>query len=107
MTEPSDDAIESLLRNHFDGPIPDDGFSDSVMQRLPPRRRRAAWPLWCGVVAGIAACWLGLLRVPLLTAGWHDWIRGTWSAPAIAMLLVTAGVSLLALCWTVAEPDSV
>lgn len=107
MTEPSDNAIEALLRQHFDGPVRDDGFSDRVMQRLPPRRRRAAWPLWAGVVAGIVACWLGLLHAPLLHAGWSDWVHGEWSMPAVAVMVAIAGMSLLAACWSVAETSSV
>ncbi len=101
-----DDEIDALLRRQFDGPLPDQGFSERVMQRLPKtRRRRVAWPLWAGVVAGLGACWSQLLPAPLLQAGWRDWAGGELSAPAITLLLVAAGMSLLASCWSLAEAD--
>lgn len=105
MSEPTDDAIEALLRKQFAGPVRDEGFSERVMQNLPPRRRHRAWPLWAGVVAGIVTCWLGLLHAPILHAGWHDWMRADWSVPAFAVLLVVAAMSLMALCWGVGETD--
>lgn len=103
MTNPSDTSIESLLRQHFDGPVPDAGFTAAVMRRLPPRPRRSAWPLWAGALAGIAACWLGLFHAPLLHAGWHDWTSGDVSVPAIILLLAVAGLSAMAGWWAVTE----
>lgn len=103
MNDVHDDQIEALLRRGFDGPVPDAGFSERVMRRLPPRRRRVAWPLWGGFLAGAVAGSLSLLRSPLLHAGWHDWLRGDWSAPAVVLLLAVAGMSLLACGWGVFE----
>lgn len=105
MMNPADGAVEALLRKHFDGPVPDGGFSDAVMRRLPPRRRRVAWPLWAGSATGVVACWLGLSRASLLLAGWHDWMRGDISMPAVAMLLAVAGMALLATWWALAEAE--
>ena len=103
MNESHDDTIEALLRRQFDGPVADDGFSDRVMQHLPPRRRRATWPLWMGVLIGIAACWICIDSVPLLQNGWRDWLAGEPSMSAIGMLVMMAAMSLLALMWSLAE----
>jgi len=100
-----DDAIEGLLRRQFDGPLPDEGFSERVMQRLPVHRRRVAWPLWAGVIAGAGACWLQLLSAPLLNVGWRHWAGGEPSTPAIILLLATAGMSLLTSWWGLTEAD--
>ena len=100
-----DDVIEGLLRRQFDGPVPNEGFSERVMQRLPARRRRVAWPLWAGIAAGIGACCLQLPSAALLQVGWRDWVGGDLSTPAIIALLVTAGMSLLASWWGLAEAD--
>lgn len=102
MNQSRDDAIEALLRKQFDGPVADEGFSQRLMQRLP-RRRRATWPLWGGVVAGAVACWLALLSSPLLQTGWREWVSGESSAPAITVMLAMLGMALLALAWGVAE----
>jgi hypothetical protein len=105
MSHGQDDAIEALLRRQFDGPLADEGFSERVMHKLPPRRRRKAWPLWAGVAIGTGACWLSLSFSPLLHAGWRNWMHGAHSASAIAMLLAIAGMTLLATWWSVAEAD--
>lgn len=105
MNPSRDDAIEALLRKQFDGAVRDDGFSDRLMQRLPQRRRRVAWPSWAGVLAGAVACWLALWPSPLLRNGWQDWVGGHWSAAGIVMLATLAVMTLLALAWSVAEAD--
>jgi hypothetical protein len=104
MSDPhDDDTIDALLRQQFDGPVPDDGFSARVMQRLPPRRRHVTWPLWAGILVGAGACWSSLLFSPLLRAGWQDWLAGELSMPAFVLLVAMAGMSALAGWWCVAE----
>jgi hypothetical protein len=105
MSEREDDAVEALLRARFEGPVPDEGFCDDVMHRLPLRRRRHVWPLAVGLGTGAAVCWLSLQSVPLVRVGWRDWLSGEFSAPALTLLLVMAGISLLTLAWTIAEAD--
>jgi len=104
MSDQDNDALDRLLLEQFEGPVPDDGFCDHVMQELPSRRRPRAWPLACGAAIGIALSWSSLLSTPLLRMGWHDLLSGQWSAPAVILVATTAGVSLLALAWTSAEP---
>jgi hypothetical protein len=100
-----DDAVDALLRRQFEGAMLDDGFCDRLMQRLPARPRRRAWPLWSGIAAGVAASALSLLSTPMFRLGWRDWVGDEPSAPAIALLLALAGMSLLAMCWSLAEAD--
>lgn len=106
MNDPSDDALDALLREQFDGPVAGDGFAERVMERLPPRRRRLrTWPMAAGVAAGMVACWLSLRSVPVINAGWQDWQALELSPSAMTLLLVVSGVSLLALLWALAEAD--
>lgn len=106
MNQSRDDVIEGLLRARFDGPVRDEGFSGQLMQRLPQRRhRRIAWPMWIGVAAGAAMCWLALLPSRLLRNGWQDWAGGHWSVAAVAMLSSVVVMILLAVAWGVAEID--
>jgi hypothetical protein len=103
MNESQDDTLDALLRRQFEGAVIDGGFSEKVMQRLPPRRRRITWPLWLGLLIGAVACWICLGSVPLLHAGWRDWVAGELSASAIGMLLAMAAISLLAMGAGLAE----
>lgn len=100
-----DNTIDALLRQSFDGPTPDAGFCDRVMQQVPPRRRPSTWPLAAGVLVGAVMCSLSLSDSPLWRAAWHDWLVGAWSSSTIIMLSTMAAMSLLALGWTFAEAD--
>lgn len=100
------DEIEALLRKQFEGPIADDGFSDRLMRQLPPRRRRAAWPLWIGILTGAAACWLALLPSPLLHLGWRHSVNGEWSAASVTMVLVILVMVMLASAWAMLEAEN-
>jgi hypothetical protein len=105
MNHMHDDDIDVLLRQSFDGPTSDAGFCDRVMQQLPPRRRPSAWPLAAGVLAGAVLCSLSVFTSPLWRAAWQGWLVGEWSSSTIIMLSAMAGLSLLALGWTLAEAD--
>ena len=50
-------------------------------------------------------CSLSLFTSPLWRAAWHGWLVGEWSNSSIIMLSRMAGMSLLALAWTLAEAD--
>lgn len=106
MNKSHDDIIEALLRQEFEGPIADGGFSERVMQHLPSRRRRIAWPMWAGLLIGAVACWACLISVPLLRSGWSDWLGGDLSMAAIGMLMMMTVMSLMALGWGLIESSS-
>lgn len=103
MKELHDDEVEVLLRQQFEGPLADDGFSERVMSQLPPRRVRTAWTLWLGVPGGLAASCLSLVSAPLLHTGWRNWLSGELSDSVIGLWATMAAVSLLALVWSLAE----
>lgn len=105
MNSLNDDAVDAMVRKQFDGPVPDDGFCDRVLQQLPLRRRPITWPLAAGVLLGTGACWCSLFAEPLLHAGWRSWLHGELSGPTVTLLAAMAGMSLLALGWAVAEAD--
>lgn len=104
MNGEKDDDIDVLLRGQFEGPVPDDGFCDRVMEQLPPRRRNI-WPLVAGALAGVATCWLSLWSSPITYAGWRDWVSGELSASGIVLFIAMISMAMLALAWTIAEAD--
>ena len=102
---PDEDAIDALLRQSFEGPVADAGFSERVMQHVRPRRRVSPWPLTLGAIAGVLLCWLSLADSPLLRAAWQGWSSGHWSASTVVTLALMAALSLLALGWTLLEAE--
>lgn len=103
MNDEMDDLIGALLREEFAGPVPDGGFCDRVMDRLPRKRNRGNAPLIAGTLTGVATCWLSLRSAPIMHIGWQDWLSGTPSASAITLFTAAVGLTLLALAWTVSE----
>jgi hypothetical protein len=43
-----DDLLTKLLRDTAPDPVPDEGFADAIMTRLPPRRPRPHRAVWLG-----------------------------------------------------------
>ncbi|QIG53728.1 DUF5056 domain-containing protein [Altererythrobacter sp. BO-6] len=105
MSDEIEDALDELLREQFAGPVADGGFSLSVMEQLPARRRRKDWPLAIGTLGGVATCWLSLRSSPIAYAGWQDWLSGDLSASAGALLVAIASMAVLAMAWSIAETD--
>lgn len=105
MSPIHDDDIDALLRRSFDGPTADDGFTDRVMQRLPPRRRISSWPVVAGMLIGSVLCALSVSASPLWHAAWQGWLAGEGSTATIIVLSMMAAMSLLALGWTLAEAE--
>ncbi len=103
MNAQMEDAIDALLREQFEGPVPADGFCEEVMERLPVQRSRNRWPLAAGVLAGVAMCWFSLWSAPITHIGWRDWLSGELSAPVVTLFLSMMGLAVLALAWTIAE----
>lgn len=101
MTNEIDELDAQLARMRLD-PLPDTGFAETVMTRLPARRRRRAWlrpaPLIgavCGSALLVAQMAGALLRsVPE---------SGGMMLPFLAAGMV--GLTLLASGWAFAERD--
>ena len=104
MNDEREDDLDVLLRERFEGAVADDGFCDRVMHRLPARRRNN-WPMATGILAGMATCGFSLWSVPIVQAGWREWLSGEPSASVIALFICMTGMAILALAWTIAEAD--
>jgi hypothetical protein len=105
MSDHSNESIEALLRASFDGPVPDAGFSERVMQALPARRVRRRWLIPASMTAGIVTCWIALSSTSLVRVASHDLVSGKLSASILIMLATILGIALLACWWAVVEAD--
>ncbi len=87
---PDDDAwLEACLAQARLDPVPDDGFTAAVMQRLPdPRRyqRRSVAPLWGAALGGLLLA-LQLTGAGLLPSALSAGVRGG-GGPALGVLLI-------------------
>ncbi|MCH1908269.1 hypothetical protein SQW19_09300 [Stenotrophomonas acidaminiphila] len=105
MNDPRQRDLGTLLRREFEGPVADDGFSDRVMRRLPPRRS-LRWPLWLGLSVGAGAAGWALAQTPLLRVGWQEWLAGQFSAAGIGMWLMSMGIAWLVAAWALSADAS-
>ena len=105
MKEAMEDLPDVMLREAFEGPVPDGGFCDRVMEHLPARRRHIKWPTAAGIAAGLATCGFSLWSAPITHIGWRDWLSGELSASVIGLFASMVIMAILALAWTTAEAD--
>lgn len=103
MSAEADDAIDTLLRLTFDGPVEDGGFTDRVVRTLPRRRPQGAWFSLVGMLAGTVSCWLAIRSSPIVLSGWKNWVSGDSPVPLIPLLIAVLGLSLLGLVWAISE----
>lgn len=84
-----DDLLHQLLRDSAADTVPDDGFVDAVMSRLPARRRRSHHAVWLGLASGVGLAAWQLQDNPILSQVARDWSGGQFStASALVLVLV-------------------
>lgn len=103
MDEMADVAVDALLREHFAGPVPDGGFTYSVMLRLPARRRLASWPIIAGLLVGVAMGLISLGASSIAAVAWQDLYSGELSDSATALFLAMTSIAFLAMAWSITE----
>ena len=103
MNETPDDALDTLLRRGFEGPVPDDGFSARVARGLPARPRRIAWPLPIALACGGVLAGAAVATSPL----WGDVAReaaaGVPGGASVVFLFVALCLGVLGCAWTLEE----
>lgn len=94
-----DHQLRSLLEQERTA-IPDDGFTESVLTALLPRRRALRWRREV-IIPGItlAGCWLGLIVLP---GGefLHELLARLPHAQLISSLPISWLILVYVLCWT-------
>jgi hypothetical protein len=95
---------EEYARHEY---IHDNGFTESVMRRLPPRPHRGklhAGILGCALSLAVAVCLLSIPDTASLYADFSDFLY-TQSLYNLAGLAVAIYTALTAVTWWVNEPD--
>ncbi len=105
MAEEPNDPIEDLLRERFEGAVPEDGFSGKVMQRLPQRRRFQGWLPAVGVLLGAVASGVGLFWGRLPEVVWRGGTSGHMTGAVIVWMAIAGGISMMGMGWAVVEGD--
>jgi|GEM_PF-5094511 len=80
IDELSEQTLNTLLRAPLD--VPDEGFTQRLMQRLPaptPAPRDGLWPAW--LFAATGGAWLWLEEGVALTQQWLQTARSLWDSP--------------------------
>jgi hypothetical protein len=103
MNETLDHELDERLRRGFDAAVDDDGFTSRVMQALPPRRRRPAWPLPAAAAVGGLLAWLSLASSGLLELAAREWLAAEPGAPLAFLMALVVGTGLLACAWALEE----
>jgi len=104
MNDPSEEILDALLRDAFDGPVPADGFCERVIAQLPARPRRyRTWPIATGVAVGMVACLAGLRSMPTTAVGSQDWLALEPLSATMLLLVIASGITLLTAVWALAE----
>lgn len=101
--DPTDPALDALLRRQFPGPVADEGFSARVMRALPPRRRPRPWLLPGAAVAGSLLAWLALVPSPAWQAAAREWLTGDVGAASAGVGLLMLVVTLASCAWSLEE----
>lgn len=105
MMDDMEDPIDALLREGFEGPAPEDGFSDRVMDHLPTRKQSRHWPLHLGLGGGVVAGGSTLWHASIAQVGWSHWVAGELSASTVSLFVAAAGLAIGALAWSISETD--
>ena len=103
MNEIPNEHIDDLLRRHFTGPVPDDGFSARVARALPERRRSRPWLLPVAALSGSLVAWLSMLPSSLLQEVAREGIDAGFGATTVTLGVLLLGISLLGCSWALEE----
>lgn len=97
LTEQDEAALEALLAQAWLDPVPDEGFSAALMQRLPDPgryRRRSMVPVWGAGLGGGLLAWQLALSFP-----------GAALPGRLLILACLLGLSALVSGWVWAERE--
>lgn len=91
-----DELLDKLLRDSAPDPVPDEGFVEATMMRLPPPRARSYRAVWLGLAAGAGLAAWQLQDNAILSQLARDWSSGQFSMMSAAVFVVALITALCA-----------
>lgn len=105
VNHPVEPNIDALLRDVYDEPVADDGFSAHVMQKIPMQRKTHHRYTLIAFVIGLLALMWQVLSSSLFETAWHDLAQAQFSVTLIVLFAVFFGASLLVSAWVLTEAE--
>jgi hypothetical protein len=81
-----EDELLKLLQDTAPEPVPDDGFTEALMKRLPQTRSASPKAVWLGLASGVVLTVWQLQGNPLLSQLADDWLTGQFSLLSMVVL---------------------
>lgn len=103
MNDPLAHDLDERLRREFDTAFAEDGFTARVMQALPPRPGRRAWPLTAAALAGSVLAWLSLAPSTLVELAAAEWLAADPGPHSAIVLALLFGIGVLGCAWALEE----
>lgn len=105
VNHPIEPNIDALLRDVFDGPVADDGFSVRVMQKIPTQRKTHHSYSLIAFAVGLFALMWQVLSSSVFEKAWHDLAQAQFSITVMVLFAVFFGASLLISAWVLTEAE--
>lgn len=97
--------LDTLLRDYYEAPVADDGFSGRLMQIIPSKRPRYSPHFLIALLLGLAALLWQTSSSQLFHHAWQDLAQGHLSASVWLLCGVFTSVSLFISCWLMTERE--
>lgn len=105
MNHPVEPNIDALLREVYDEPVADDGFSVRLMQKIPTQRRTQHRYTLIAFVIGLLALMWQVLSSSWFETARRDLAQAQFSVTLMVLFAVFFGASLLVSAWVLTEAE--
>ncbi|MFZ6798998.1 hypothetical protein [Undibacterium sp. Di24W] len=105
MNQKIDPSLDELLRDYYEAPVADEGFSDRLMQTTPQKRPRYSCHFSISLLLGMAALLWQTSSIPLFHNACQDLVHGHLTTSVWLLCGVFASVSLFVSTWLLTESE--
>lgn len=105
MNQQIDPNLDEMLRDYYEAPVADEGFSGRLMQTIPQKRPRYFHHFLISLLLGMMALLWQTSSIPLFHNAWQDLAQGQMSTSVWMLYGVLASVSLFVSYWLLTESE--